>query len=104
MPRSNLIMFNNLPVLHKKSTFYNKNSRIIKAIAFEDIFRCLEKADAKKMLNDPYAEQEMKRLLTEYYGGPIKKVEFINYDLERIVQSFHSPSGHLGKDHLNEFQ
>lgn len=66
--------------------------------------RCLEKADAKKMLNDSYAEEEMKRLLTEYYGGSINKVEFINYHPETIVQSFHSPSGSIGKDHLNEFQ
>ena len=66
--------------------------------------RCLEKGDAKKMLNDSYAEEEMKRLLTEYYGGSINKVEFINYHPDSIVASFHSPSGNIGKDHLNEFQ
>ena len=56
------------------------------------------------MLVDSYAEQEMKRLLTEYYGGAIEGVEFINYDPEKIAQRFHAPSGPLGKDHLNEFQ
>lgn len=56
------------------------------------------------MLSDTTAEQEMERLLAKYYGGSMQKVEFINYDAERIVRSFHSPTGHLGKDHLSEFQ
>lgn len=47
MPRTNLIMFNNLPVLNTKSTFYNKSNKIIKTITFEDVYRCLEKAEAK---------------------------------------------------------
>lgn len=104
MPRTNLIMFNNLPVLNTKSTFYNKSNKIIKSVTFEDVYRCLEKTEAKRMLSDTTAEQEMERLLVKYYGGAMQKVEFINYDAERIVRSFHSPSGHLGKDHLNEFQ
>ena len=96
-------MFRNLPVLNKKSTFYNKSNKIIKAITFEDIYRCLEKTEAKRMLNDTTAEEEMAKLLKEYYGGSMQRVEFINYDTERIVSNFHSPSGSLAKDHLNEF-
>lgn len=103
MQRSNMIMFNNLPVVNKKPTFYSKSNSIMKAITYEDVYRCLEKTEAKKMLSDTTAEEEMTKLLTEYYGGAIRGVEFINYDAERIVQSFHAPSGQLGKDHLNEF-
>lgn len=104
MPRTNLVMFNNLPVLNTKSTFYNKSNKIIKTITFEDVYRCLEKSEAKRMLSNATAEQEMEKLLVKYFGGSIQRVEFINYDAERIVRSFHSPSGSLGKDHLNEFQ
>jgi len=46
----------------------------------------------------------MKRLLTEYYEGSIKRLEFINFNVDLILNSFHSPSGQLGKDHLDEFQ
>lgn len=103
MPRTNVIMFKDLPVLHKKATFYNKSASNIRAITFDDIYRCLEKNDAKEMLNDTYAENEMKKLLTKYYGGNIDKIEYINYSVGKIVDSFHSVSGTLGKDHLDEF-
>jgi hypothetical protein len=56
MPRTNLIMFNNLPVLNTKSTFYNKSNKIIKTITFEDVYRCLEKSEAKRMLSNATAE------------------------------------------------
>lgn len=46
IPRTPVIMFKDLPVLHKKSTFYNKNTSIIKTITFDDVYRCLEKHDA----------------------------------------------------------
>jgi len=46
----------------------------------------------------------MKKLLTKYYGGEINKIEYINWDPKRIVSNFHSVSGNLGKDHLDEFQ
>jgi len=51
-PRSNMIMFNNLPILYKKSTSYSKKKKIMKAAMYEDVYRCLEKGDAKEMLND----------------------------------------------------
>lgn len=104
IPRTNMVMFNNLPVLEKKSTFYDKKAHIVKALTYDDVYRCLGKAEAKRKLNDPLAEDELTRLLTEYYGGAMRKVEFINHDPERIVQTFHAPSGELGKDHLGEFQ
>jgi hypothetical protein len=59
---------------------------VIKAITFDDVYRCLEKNDAKEMLNDTYAEFEMKKLLIKYYGGEINKIEYINYNPERIVE------------------
>jgi hypothetical protein len=71
MTRTNLIMFKDLPVLHKKATFYNKNASVVKTITFEDVYRCLDKSDAFTMLTDEYAEQTMSKLLTKYYGGSI---------------------------------
>lgn len=59
---------------------------------------------ARKMLSDPYAEEEMKRLLTKYYGGSINKVQFVNYSPEAIIQTFaQRAAGGIGKDHLDEF-
>lgn len=104
MPRTNVVMFDNLPVLHKKATYYKKSPSVVKAITFDDIYRCLEKNDAKAILNDTYAEDELKKLLTKYYGGKINKIEYINYHVGVIVDSFHSISGTVGKDHLDEFQ
>jgi hypothetical protein len=101
--RTNMVMFNNLPVLNKKATFLNKSTSIVKAITYEDVHRCLEKKDAKQMLVDTHAEKELKRLLEEYYEGKVTKLEFINYNPERIVQSFHAPNGKLSQDYLNEF-
>jgi hypothetical protein len=41
--KTNMVMFKDLPVLHKKSTFYNKNTSVVKTITFEDVYRCLDK-------------------------------------------------------------
>ena len=90
-PRTNLLMFRNLPIFSKKNTFYNKTSKFIKAVTFEDVYRCLEKSEAKKMLTDTTAEAELQKWLKEYFGGSVERVELINYDPERLVDSFHSP-------------
>jgi hypothetical protein len=74
MPRTNIVMFNNLPVLHKKTTFYNKSASAVKALTFEDVYRCLDKNEAKVMLNDPYGENELRKLLSKYFNGNINKV------------------------------
>jgi hypothetical protein len=76
---------------------------VVRAITFDDIYRCLEKNDAAEILNDTHAENELKKLLTKYYGGGINKLEYINYHVGKIVDSFHSVSGTVGKDHLDEF-
>ena len=97
-------MFNNLPVLNHKKTFLKSKDTIVKTLTYEDVHRCLEKKDAKKMLIDNMAETAMVDHLQKQYSGKIKTLQFINYDPERIVRSFHSPQGELGQDHLNEFQ
>ena len=83
--RTNMVMFNNLPVLNKKATFLNKSTSIVRAVTYEDVHRCLEKKDAKQMLTDTHAEKELKRLLEEYYNAKVTKLEFINYNPERLV-------------------
>jgi hypothetical protein len=102
--RTNMVMFNNLPVLQQKSTFYNKNQKIVKALTYEDVNRALEKQEAKSMLESRLAEQEMQALIEKYYGGKVKRLEFINWDADKVVRQFHSPAGELSQDHLNEFQ
>ena len=91
--KTNMLMFNNLPVLNKKQTFYNQNNKIIKAVTWEDIHRGLEKEQSKNLLLDSFAEEELKRLLQTYYEGHIDQLHFINYFPDRIAQSFHMPSG-----------
>lgn len=81
-------MFSGLPVLHKKTTMFKKNSRAYKALAFEDIQRCLDRSEAVDMLSDPYAAMEMTRLLTQYYGGKVGKLQYINFDPELIARPF----------------
>ena len=56
------------------------------------------------MLESRLAEQEMQSLIEKYYGGRVQRLEFINWDPDRIVRQFHSPAGELSQDHLNEFQ
>jgi hypothetical protein len=57
-------MFSNLPVLQKKAATFKKSSAAYRAVAFEDIQRCLDKSSAVDMLSDPYATEEVSRLLT----------------------------------------
>jgi hypothetical protein len=37
------------------------------------------------MLNDPYAELEIKKILSKKYEGQIKKLEIVNFNPEKIV-------------------
>lgn len=53
------------------------------------------------MLNDTYAENELKRLLQEYYSGKINKLSFINYQPETILRTF--GSNKLNSDELKVF-
>ena len=45
--RTNIIMFNNLPVLREKETYFNKKEKIVKAVSFEEVSRCLQKKEAR---------------------------------------------------------
>jgi hypothetical protein len=57
------------------------------------------------MLSDEYAQETLKKLLTQYYGGSIKKMEFVNYNPDKLVLKFHQlGEAMVGKDHLDEFQ
>lgn len=104
LPRSNIILFNNLPVLHKKQTTFNKNNKIIKSIRYEDIMRSLDKDEAKDMLTDRYAENEMKRLLLKKFGGSITKLSFIGYRPDPIISRFHNTlEDNVQIDHMGEF-
>ena len=78
--RTNMLMFNNLPVLNHKATFYNNKTKVIKAITFEDVNRCLEKDEAKDLLEDKSAEKELQKLIEDYYQGKIADFEFINWN------------------------
>lgn len=58
IPRTNILMFTGLPVLNKKSTYYNKNKKIVKCLKYEDIYRSHHsRSEALKLLNDPFAEE-----------------------------------------------
>lgn len=103
LPKSNMIMFSGLPVLNKKTTMFNKNSRSFKALTFEDIQRCLDRSDAVDLLSDPYAANEMTRLLTQYYGA-VGKVKYINFDPEGLAAPFFHNQTTIHHDHIDEFQ
>lgn len=101
--RTNMIMFNNLPVITKKSSIYSKTAKVFKALTYEDIQRCLQRSDALQILSETYSEREMQRLLVKYFSGKIDKFEFINFNKERIASYFHDNEGDLGQDHLDDF-
>ena len=104
LPRSNLIMFSGLPVLLKKATVFKKNSGAYKALAFEDLQRCLDRSEAVDMLSDPYAAAEMTKLLTQYYGGSVGNLQYINFDPEALARPFFQTGGAIQHDQLDEFQ
>mmetsp|Transcript_19360 Transcript_19360/g.29681 ORF Transcript_19360/g.29681 Transcript_19360/m.29681 type:complete len:141 (-) Transcript_19360:1098-1520(-) len=90
IPRTNMIMFSNLPVLNKKSNFFQGKKEVARTLTFEDIwrsFRQTEKREAVKLLMDPYAENEFKKVLIDSFGGDIRKLEYINFDPNMIVDN-----------------
>ena len=46
IPRSNVVMFLNLPVLNEKTTYYDNRKKIVKAISLSDVMRCLDTDEA----------------------------------------------------------
>lgn len=74
----------NVPLLSKKKTFFTKNEPV-KAVLFEDIYRCVDKREAEQILQDTYAEEELIRHLQERYGL-IDDFFFINYETDGILQ------------------
>ena len=85
LPRSNYLMFEHFPVLNERQTFYDNKKKIVKALTFNDITRCLDSNEAKVMLNDTLGEQEMRKILEKKFQGKIDSLEYHNYRPEKIV-------------------
>lgn len=51
----------------------------------EDVYKCSSRFDAERLLEDPYAVDEMIRHLGERYGE-IDEQFFVNYDVEAILR------------------
>ena len=81
-------MFHQMPIVQKKSTFYNKNAKIYKTVKYEDIYRGVNKKDVEDTLADTYAEGEVQRLIEKYFDGDIESLEFINYNPQRLLNNF----------------
>jgi hypothetical protein len=56
------------------------------------------------MLSDSYAAEEVRRLLAQYYGGEVGKLQYINYDPASLVRPFFRAPGGIRTDHIDEFQ
>ena len=57
-----------------------------------------------EILNDPYSENELKRIITNNYGS-LSKFDLINYDSSDIAQQFvtRGQSKDMQQDKLDEF-
>ena len=80
---TNYIYCENIPLFSKTKTYFKKSSPI-KTIILEDIYKCQNRFEAEKLLDDTYAVEEMLRHLSERYGE-IDEQFFINYELEAIL-------------------
>jgi len=56
-------MFENLPILTLLESFLNKKKKNVSTVVFNDIFNSKNKAKALEILNDPFAEEELERIL-----------------------------------------
>ena len=81
---STYIYCDNIPLLGKKKTYFKKSSPI-RTIMLEDVYKCSSRYDAERLLDDPYAVDEMIRHLGERYGE-IDEQFFVNYDVEAILR------------------
>ena len=67
---------------------------------FEDIYKCSNSFEAEKLLDDPYAVEEMIRHLSERYGE-IDEHFFVNYEIESILRAVGmSSKSRVGDSHL----
>lgn len=64
---TNYIYVRNIPLLSEKKTFKSK-AMPVKTIRIEDVYRCVDRGEAEALLRDPYAENEMIKLLEARYG------------------------------------
>lgn len=59
----------------------------MKTCLYEDLARCLEVEEALEMLNDPYAENELKRLIQSRYGK-LAEFQLINFSASDLAHGF----------------
>ena len=80
---TNYIYCENIPLLSHKKTYF-KSSLPIKTIFLEDVYKCSNRFEAEKLLDDQYAVEELLRHLNERYGE-IDEHFFVNYDTDSIL-------------------
>eukprot|EP00352_Strombidinopsis_acuminata_P006984 CAMPEP_0176352828 /NCGR_PEP_ID=MMETSP0126-20121128/11344_1 /TAXON_ID=141414 ORGANISM="Strombidinopsis acuminatum, Strain SPMC142" /NCGR_SAMPLE_ID=MMETSP0126 /ASSEMBLY_ACC=CAM_ASM_000229 /LENGTH=77 /DNA_ID=CAMNT_0017704187 /DNA_START=1032 /DNA_END=1265 /DNA_ORIENTATION=+ len=68
-----------------------------------DIFRCIDRAEALNILNDPYAEEEMIRLLEAKYG-PVKESFLFDYAPDSMISSAGVGTDTIKKDMFRAFE
>ena len=80
-------MFENLPILTLLESFLNKKKENVSTVVFNDIFNSKNKAKALEILNDPFAEEELERILKLNFNY-VQKIELIDFRPEKILSAF----------------
>ena len=80
-------MFENLPILTLLESFLNKKKKNVSTVVFNDIFNSKNKAKALEILNDPFAEEELERILKLNFNY-VQKIELIDFRPEKILSAF----------------
>ena len=82
----------------------SKGAKTLQAITFDDIYKCKDKESAIRMLTSPYAEDEVSRLLEDYYQGKVEKFLYLNYDPNYIVDTFRKRKTQVAMDELKTLE
>ena len=80
---TNYLYVENIPLLSEQKTYFKKTSPI-RTILLEDIYKCSNRFEAERLLEDPYAVEEMIRHLSSRYGE-IEEQFFVNYPIDAIM-------------------
>ena len=82
--KSNYIFAIGVPVLTEVTTYF-KNSEKIKQITMKDLVNCKNRHDAIKLLECPFAKEELKKHLSSKYGD-IENVYINDIDLNSVLR------------------
>jgi hypothetical protein len=81
---SNYIFAIGVPVLTEVNTYF-KNSEKIKQITYKDLVNCTSRHDAIKLLECPFAKEELKKHLSNKYGA-IDNIYINDSDLNFVMK------------------